>query len=134
MKKIISTKVVYDTQFHTVDRCKKKPYNVRTIIVQTVKVYKYFWMSCPKRDITFTISQNDPGSKTFLWTSTDCDDSTNNVANKEMIIAENWLKDNYRMLITDEITSQCFDFDYEVSFKSKTKNVIDNIKKILKIK
>ena len=64
MKKVISTKVVYDKRFCTVDRCKKKPCNVRTIIVQTLKVYKYFWMSCPKRDITFTISQNDPGSKT----------------------------------------------------------------------
>jgi hypothetical protein len=134
MKKIIGTKVVYDKQFHTVDRCKKKPCNVRTTIIQTVKVYKYFWMSCPKRDITFTINQNDPGSKTFSWAFTDYDGSINNVANEEMIIAENWLKDNYRMLITDEITSQGFDFDYEVSFKSKTKNVINNIKKILKIK
>lgn len=127
MKKIISTEVVYDNNVDSKARYMSSPYMVRTIIVKTVKEYKYFWMSVPKKEILFTIDQNIPNTKSFLLTPTDYNKTINNVADEEMIIAETWLYNNYKNLITEDITSQGYDFDYKSSFENK-------IKKILKLK
>ena len=127
MKKVISNKVVYDNNVDSKARYMSRPYMVRTTIIKTVKEYKYFWMKSPKRDITFTINQNAPSSKSSLLASTDYNETINNVANEEMFAAETWLYDNYQNLIVEDIISQGYDFDYEASFKNK-------IKKILKFK
>lgn len=125
MKKIISTEIVYDNNVDSKARYISRPYMVRTTIIKTVKEYKYFWMSTPKKEILFTINQNAPSSKSSLLASTDYNETINGVANEEMFAAETWLYNNYQNLITEDITSQ--EYDFEASFKNK-------IKKILKFK
>lgn len=127
MKKIISTEVVYDNNVDSKARYMSRPYMVRTTIVKTVKEYKYFWMSAPKKKILFTINQNTPISKTNLFVSADYNETIKNVANEEMFVAETWLCNNYQNLIVDDIKSQGYDFEYEASFKKM-------IQKILKFK
>lgn len=134
MKKIISTEVVYDNNVDSKARYMSRPYMVRTTIVKTVTEYRYFWMSAPKKEILFTINQNVPSSKSSLLASTDYNETLNNVANEEMFAAETWLYNNYQNLIAEDTINRGCDFDYEASFKSKTKNTINNIKKILKLK
>jgi hypothetical protein len=133
MKKIISTEIVYDNNVDSKARYMSRPYMVRTTIIKTVKEYKYFWMSTPKKEILFTINQNAPSSKSSLlasieaMASIDYNETINNVANEEMFAAETWLYNNYQNLIAEDITSRGYDFDFEASFKNK-------IKKILKFK
>jgi hypothetical protein len=127
MEKVISTAVVYDNNVDSNARYMSRPYMVRTTIVKTVKEYKYFWMSAPKKEILFTINQNVPSSKSSLLASADYNETIKNVANEELFAAETWLYNNYQNLITEDIISRGYDFNYETSFKNK-------IKKILKIK
>lgn len=102
MKKIISAEVVYENNVDSNACYISRPYMVRTTILKTVTEYKYFWMRYPKRDIIFTIDQNEPSIKSSLLASTDYNEAVNNVANEEMFAAETWLYNNYQNLIAED--------------------------------